>query len=151
MLLPFFAIAQNNLPDGNLKNLDNENVSVETYMRNGKPLVISFWSTCCKPCIAELSEISDLYEDWIEEVDFNFIAVSVDDSRSVGKVRSMVDGKDWPFDVLLDQNQDFKRSLNVTSIPHTFIFNKDGKMVYQHQGYVPGNELELIRVLKEIK
>ena len=141
--------AQKVLPKEFVKTLDNKTVSVQSFL--DKPLVISFWSTCCKPCISELSEIADVYDDWQDEVKFNFLAVSVDDARSVAKVKSLVNGKDWPFAVALDDNQAIKRALNVVAIPHIFVFNKKGDLVYEHQGYTPGSEDEVFEQLKKMQ
>lgn len=144
------AFSQKALPNITILELNGTEKALPSYLDDEKPLVISFWATWCKPCNNELSEISDVYDDWLDEVDFNFIAVSIDDSRSLSKVKSMVNGKEWPYIVLLDPNHDLKRALNVSTIPHTFIFNKDGKVVYEHKGYVPGNELELFEQLEKL-
>ena len=60
------------------------------------------------PCIKELDAISDLYQDWIEETGVSLIAVSVDDSRTVKRVKSLISGKGWEYDILLDTNNDLK-------------------------------------------
>jgi thioredoxin-related protein len=42
--------------------------------------------------------------------------------------------------VLLDENQDLKRTLNVTDIPFYCIYDTKGKVVKRHTGYLPGDE-----------
>lgn len=141
------SLAQSVLPNITVSKLGGTKISLNEFVKEGKPLVISFWATWCKPCNNELSEISDVYNEWLADADFNFLAVSIDDSRSIAKVKSMVNGKEWPFTIILDQNQDLKRMLNVSNIPHLFIFDSKGKLEYQHKGYVPGNEQEVINKL----
>lgn len=62
----------------------------------------------------------------------------------------MASGKKWPFIVLIDENQDVKRAMNVTDIPFCFIFDKTGKSVYRHIGYLPGDEFIMFQELKKI-
>ena len=67
----------------------------------------------------------------------------------------MVEGKGWDFDILLDVNSDLKRAMNVSNPPHTFLFDGNGKLVYQHTGYIEGGEddlyEEILKVAKKKK
>ena len=81
-------------------------------------------------------------------MDFDLIAISVDDSRSHRRAQALVNGKEWPYKILLDVNQDFKRALGTSFIPQTLII-KDGKIIYQHTGYQPGDENYLFEKLTE--
>jgi peroxiredoxin len=141
---------QTTLPALILRSTDGDEVRLSDYSALKKPLIISFWATYCNPCLQEFEAISDLYNDWKKEIDFEFIAVSIDDSRSSSKVKSLASGKKWPFIVLIDENQDIKRAMNVTDIPFCFIFDKNGKYVYRHSGYLPGDEFIMLKELKKI-
>lgn len=121
---------------------------LEAVVEPGKPTVIAFWATWCVPCIEELEAISEIYLDRSEEMSFNFIAVSIDDARSSGKVKGFVAGKRWPFKIVNDSNQELMKQLNVSEVPYTFIFDKNGKIVYRHSGYVLGDEEILFKHLK---
>lgn len=143
-----FVSAQN-IPDVKVENLSGEQVSIKS-IATGKPAIISLWGVTCKPCITELNTLNEIMEDWLEQVDFNIIAVSVDDSRFSSRARSMVQGYDWQFICVFDKNQDFKRAMNVSLTPHTFITDASGRIVYSHSGYTPGSEQELLDKLLEI-
>ena len=142
--------SQSRLPSVILKSTEGEEVRLSEYAALKKPLIISFWATYCGPCLEEFEAVTDLYEEWKKEVDFEFIAVSIDDARSAAKVKSMASGKKWPFIILIDENQDVKRAMNVTDIPFCFIFDKYGKYVYRHAGYLPGDEFIMLKELKKI-
>ena len=88
--------------------------------------------------------------DWAEEADFKVVAVATDDSRSSAKVKPMVTGRGWTdITFLLDENSDLKRAMNVQMQPSVFILDKDGNVVYTHNGYTPGSEEELFdQILK---
>lgn len=141
--------AQTEVPDVKVKNLNGELVSIREVVQ-GKPFIMSFWGVTCKPCLMELNALNDQMEEWLEEVDFDIVAVSIDDSRFSSRARSMVQGYDWQFRAVFDENQDLKRAMNVSFTPQTYIFDAAGKMVYSHSGYTPGSEQELLEQLKKI-
>ena len=154
MLLGFGAMAQNNagkkLPSVNIKTLDGKTINTQSITNNGKPILISFWALWCKPCKKELDAYNDLYEDWQEETGVKIVAVSIDDARSTAKVKPFVNGKDWEFEVLLDPNQEFKRAMSVNMIPHTFLLDGNGNIVYQHTSYYEGLEDEIFELVKKV-
>jgi cytochrome c biogenesis protein CcmG, thiol:disulfide interchange protein DsbE len=138
------------LPSVRLKTVKGLPFNSDSITNNGKPIIISFWATWCKPCVRELTTIADVYGDWVEETGVKLYAVSVDDSRSMTLVAPMVNGKGWDYTVLLDPNSDFKRAMNVGPIPHTFLLNGKGEVVYQHTSFAEGDELNLIEMVRQI-
>ena len=153
-LISTISLAQNNggrpLPSADLKTTDGKTVSSSKFNNNGKPIIISFWATWCKPCKKELDAISENYEEWQKETGVKLIAISIDDSRSSGKVVTDSKSHGWDFEIYLDQNQDFKRAMNVNNVPHTFIVNGKGEIVWQHNSYADGDEDHLYEELKKI-
>lgn len=149
-LAPMMVWAQKALPNVEVKDIDGNAVNVQSILDDGVPVILSFWYTTCKPCLQELGAVNDAYVDWIEEADFKVVAVSTDDSRSSAKVKPMVNGRGWTdFTILLDENGDLKRAMNVQTQPTVFILDKDGNVVYTHTGYTPGSEEELFdQILK---
>lgn len=127
-----------------------ENINGETIDLNQGYYLINFWATWCGPCLKELDEISDEYEDWQEETGVTIVAISIDDSRTSKRVQSLVSGKGWEYEIVKDQNQDLKRTFNVINPPHNIIV-KDGKILYEHSGYSPGDEAYLLEKLIELK
>lgn len=140
--------AQNELPDVKITTLEGQTISFNHIgMNPDTALIVSLWATWCVPCIQELETISDQYDWRQKETPFKLIAISIDDSRTTKRVKPFVKGKGWPFDIYLDVNSDLKRALNINDVPHVLII-KNGKIVYQHNGYVAGNEEELFEKLK---
>ena len=142
--------AQNaKLPENvTIKTLDGQSVQSSVIQNDGKPMIISFWATWCKPCNRELNAIKEVYEEWQEETGVKLVAVSIGDARSASRVKPHVDGNSWEYEVYIDQNQDFKRAMNVVNVPHTFIVDGEGNIVWQHTSYVDGSEEEMIEIVK---
>lgn len=138
------------LPDVVIKDFNGNIFSTSKIANDGKPVIITFWATWCKPCIKEHDAINEVYEDWVEETGVKLYAVSIDNTRSSSRVKPTVDGRGWEFDILTDVNQDFKRAMNVNEPPHTFILDGEGNIRWQHVGYMDGGEAEYIQVVKQI-
>ena len=138
------------LPNINVKTLSGKKFNISDLQNNGKPIVISFWATWCKPCKKELNNIAEIYDKWQDETGVKIIAISIDDSRSKAKVSPYVNSSDWEYEVYLDQNGDLKRAMGVSSIPHTFLLNQNNEIVWQHKGYVDGDEHKLFKEIKKI-
>ncbi|GAB5416867.1 MAG: hypothetical protein Crog4KO_17340 [Crocinitomicaceae bacterium] len=129
-----------------LMDMDGNEVNTADLGFDG-PVIISFWATWCSPCKRELNTIHDLYIDWQDETGVTLVAVSVDDERTKNSVPMYVNGKGWEYLVLMDPNGDFKRAMGVNNVPHTFLINTDGTIVYSHNNYAPGDEEELYEEL----
>jgi cytochrome c biogenesis protein CcmG/thiol:disulfide interchange protein DsbE len=148
--IAFLANAQSKIPSVEIKKVAGENFNTSMLSNDGKPMIISFWATWCKPCVQELTAISEVYEEWQKETGVKVIAISTDDSRNSARVTPFVNARNWTYDVYLDPNGDFKRALNVNNIPHTFLVNGKGEIVWQHNSYTPGDEEELYELLKKV-
>lgn len=143
--------AQNKtLPEVSVKNLDGETINIKDFATNGKITVLSFWATWCHPCKRELDAIADLYPDWQEEYDMELVAITIDDARSLRKVKPMVASKGWEYTVLSDVNEDLKRALNFQTVPMTYLIDQNGNIIYEHNSYTPGDEYELEDKIKKL-
>ncbi|WP_422107369.1 TlpA family protein disulfide reductase [Winogradskyella sp.] len=147
LLFQLFFLNAQELPDISLNNTDGESVSIKELTQSDNIKILSFWATWCVPCINELDAISDVYEEWQEETNVELIAISTDDARTKKRVIPMINGKDWEYQILIDDNQDLKRALNINVLPYVVVV-KNGEIIHTRTGYTPGSEEELYEVVK---
>ncbi len=149
-VLAFSLSAQKSIPNVNITTLDGKEVNIQDYANNGKITVISFWATWCSPCKKELDAIADLYPDWKDNLDVELLAITIDSKRALAKVPGIIEAKGWKYEVLSDSKLELQTALEFQTVPQTFILDKEGNIVYDHAGYVPGDEYELEKKLKEL-
>jgi thiol-disulfide isomerase/thioredoxin len=155
-ILSFFSLfifsqkEKRTMPSVNVTDMEGGKVNTSEFNNDGKPIIINFWATWCSPCKRELNNIADVYDEWEEETGVKLIAISIDDARNSGKVAPYVNGKGWDYEVYIDSNQDLKRALNVNNVPHTFLLNGKGEIVWQHNSYQEGDEDVLFEAVKAL-
>ena len=148
LMVSFSSFAQDELPKVDMTTLEGETINSHDLSNDDKLVVVSLWATWCVPCLKELDAISDIYQDWQDETGVELYAVSVDDSRTVTRVKPLINGKGWDYTILLDTNNDFKRALGAATVPLTLLV-KNNTIVFRHSGYSPGAELELYEKIQE--
>lgn len=150
LLMSLGSYAQGRLPKVILKDMGGKTIQTDTISNHGKPLLIAFFATWCKPCNRELKAIDELYDEWQQETGVRVVAVSVDQAQNINKVKPLVDQNGWRYEVLLDPNSEFRHALGIQMIPYTVLLDGRGNIVYRHNGYTDGAETELYEKIKEI-
>ena len=144
LLIALNAFAQGDsvkiFPNVNLKNMNGETISTSTFNNGKESILLIFWNSTYKIPSIELDVIEENYQNWKSEMDVKVIVISVDDSRTAARVSPVVSAKGWSFEFYLDINSDFKRAMNVNSLPHTFIITRVGEIVWQTVGFLDGEE-----------
>ncbi len=149
-LVAAFGVAQAQLPAVTLKTIDGATVQTDSLNNEGKPFIIDFFATWCKPCNRELSAIAEVYDEWQEETGVKIYAVSIDQAQNINKVKPLVDENEWEYEVLLDPNSDFLKSLGGQMIPFVVVVDGKGNVVSKHSGYTDGAENELIDEVRNL-
>jgi len=147
-LFSSLTYSQKNFQRLTLNKVNGEKTDLN-QLSNDQILLISFWATWCEPCLDELSVFTALEETLKTTYNTKYIAISLDDSRSYSRVIPMINSKNWKFDIYMDKNQKSKYLFNILVIPHTMIVYKN-QIIYEHSGFVKGDEKEIIYKLKEL-
>jgi cytochrome c biogenesis protein CcmG, thiol:disulfide interchange protein DsbE len=139
------------VPSVKIVDMNGKTINTSELGNDGKPVIISFWATWCSPCKRELNAIHDLYDEWQEETGVKLIAVSIDDERTKSRVKPYINSSNWTFDIWMDTNHEFKRAMGVNNVPHTFLIDGNGKIVYSHNNYSSGDENKLYQEILKLK
>lgn len=150
LVVATITVSAQQLPDVKVENTQGKIVSVRS-LAVGKPMIISYWSIACKPCIQELNAINDALAEWREEADLEVVAVSVDDARLKASAKAVASSRGWEFICVYDENQELKRAMNVSLTPQSFVVDGEGNIIFSHSGYTPGSEQILFDKIVELK
>ncbi len=142
--------AQAQMPAVHLKDINGKSVHTNQTDNDGKPIIISFFATWCKPCLRELTAINEVYEEWNEETGVKLIAVSIDEGANSFKVKPLARTQGWEFPIWLDANQELMRAMNVNAVPTLFLIDGKGNIAYRRTGYVEGQEGEIAEQIRKL-
>jgi cytochrome c biogenesis protein CcmG, thiol:disulfide interchange protein DsbE len=149
LLFSVSAFSQKALPNVDIKTLEGKTINSQTLSQKGKVTVVSFWATWCGPCKKEMDVISPKYSDWQQKYNMELIAISIDNAQGLPKVKPMVAQKGWKYKVLSDVNSQLLQNVGGQSVPYTVLLDKNGNIVYTHNGFISGDEIELEKKIEQ--
>ncbi|MAP71551.1 MAG: hypothetical protein CMF81_06730 [Candidatus Marinimicrobia bacterium] len=133
-----FLISQNVSPNLTLKKMNGKSVKLSEYLNKG-PVLINFWATWCSPCKKEMVFL-DEFERRYKDNGLSILSISIDSQKSLAHVRSYIRANNYTYDVFLDPNRQVFKKLNGNLMPTNVLIDKDGKVLWRHYGYIPGDE-----------
>jgi peroxiredoxin len=141
-------------PNFTLPDLNGKKVELKSLLGKG-PVFIHFWATWCKPCLEELPYLDKMGQTY-KDKGLAMVAISVDDPKTVNKVKSLVKSRRFKFLVLLDTAQEVSNLYHVQDVmPTDILLDAKGMIRHTHTGYKPGDEVtlekEIVRLLDGAK
>ena len=138
------AAAQKSVPNVNVKTLDGQVVNLKEYAsKSGKTIIIDFWATWCSPCKKELDVVAEVYDEWKSKYNVELLAITIDNQRALPKVPGIVGSKGWEYKIFSGNEDEMRNAFNFQTIPQTLVADKNGNIIFEHNGYLPGDEEEL--------
>lgn len=104
----------------------------------GKVIIVSFWATWCTPCKEEMKAMHPMYDE-LKAQGVEYVAVSVDNTKTMARVGPFITSKGYTFPILLDPNKEIFEMVNGTEVPYTLVYDMEGKLRAKHDGYLEGD------------
>ena len=115
--------------------------------KDARPLLINFWATWCDPCREEFPDLVKIDEDYRTKK-LNFVTVSLDDVSEIGtEVPKFLKEMKATMPTVLLNVPDHHPAIKAVDaiwtghLPATFLFDKEGKVVFRHFGKINPAEL----------
>jgi len=136
------------IPDFKLRDLNNRLTSF-SEVTGEQITLVDFWATWCKPCLRAIPKLVKIQEAY-KDRGVNIVGVNVDSPRNTAKVKPLSRSLGINYPVLLDTNSEVMADLHVNLLPTLLFVDKDNKIVHTHQGFRPGDEKEIIKIIEEL-
>ena len=130
-----------------IKTIDNKHVELKEMYSKGAVLV-NFWALWCQPCRSEMKYLDAIYQKY-KDKGFTILGINQDSPKSVSKVRSYISSQKISYPVALDPNAQYLQKLNGQSVPYSLLYDSNGKLVYKHSGFLPGDEIEIEKQIEQ--
>jgi len=139
IIISFFIFTgcKSSYGDFTLMDLDGNEISLSDF--NGKVLILNFWATWCSPCREEIPDFVEVYNEY-ESKDVQFIGVSNED---ISTLKSFVEDYDISYPILID-DANIMGKWGISAIPTTFVFDKNGQIIFKNVGMMTGEQLKNI-------
>lgn len=145
VLLIFSGVAFSQTSDIELKDLKGDYHAL-TELKGKNLTVLDFWATWCQPCMRSLPAIQKIHDTYNDR-GVQLIGLNQDGPRNLSKVEPFVRSMGITYPVLLDLNGELAADYQVTGIPTIIILDSNDRIVWVHQGYIPGDEKILTQQL----
>ena len=139
---------ENMIPNLKLKMLDGSKTTIHELVKDG-PIMIDFWATWCVPCKKVMKYLDQYHQEYADK-GFKVLMINQDTPRSIGKVKSYIRSQNHQFLVSLDPNKALAKKLNGLVMPTLILVDKGGIIKWRHQGYVPGEEVEIRKQIEDL-
>ncbi|MHB8134180.1 MAG: TlpA family protein disulfide reductase [Anaerolineaceae bacterium] len=109
-------------PNFELKDLQGNTQKLSNY--TGKPIMINFWASWCKPCQVEMPAIQNSFQEHYPNI--IFLSVNSTKQDSISAVSEFVKNKQLDFPVLLDIQNAVGSLYRIQALPTTYFINSKG-------------------------
>jgi len=116
-------------PDFALKAVgSNESIDLSRY--RGKPVVLNFWATWCRPCWDEHPVLTQNAQAMGDRVQFVGVVFQDDEKKITDFLRE----RGWTYPTLVDDRGKTAIAYGVGGVPETFFLDKHGTIVAKYTG-----------------
>ncbi|RMH37292.1 MAG: hypothetical protein D6689_21105 [Deltaproteobacteria bacterium] len=113
----------------------------------GRAVLVNVWATWCEPCRHELPVLAALQRRY-GDAGLRVVAVSVDRQRTAGELRAFAERRELPFSVWHDPHEALATALGGQTVPASFLFDGDGRLVWRRAGAIATGDVDLTRAVE---
>jgi peroxiredoxin len=135
-------------PNFKLESIEREVIELNDFVGKG-PVLLCFWSSCCKSAVMQVEAFSSLYEKY-KDKNFVILAIATDDEKTVAKVKPFVMIKKYSLPVLYDTEGTVARMYYAYDMPFYVLIDNQGNIVYSHLGYMRGDEIQVEEKIRNL-
>jgi peroxiredoxin len=136
------------LPNFQLADTQGSTLALDQLVAQHKVVYLDFWATWCGPCTAEMPKLEAFYQKYKDQ-GFVVVGISMDDPSTMGAVNSYVHRMGLTFPVAVDTESKAVQLYNTTRSAPYGVLIANGRIVAEHGGYTPGDELNLEEEIKK--
>ncbi len=105
----------------------------------GKVVILDFWATWCGPCRIQHPMYDQVQERFKDKGDVVLLSIDVDEDHGV--VAGFLDQQKWSKSQVYFEDG-LQKLLQVTDIPTTIVFDKQGRVSSRMNGFLPDRFIE---------
>jgi peroxiredoxin len=125
-------------PDVVMRDLSGDSIRLSDFQ--GQPVLLQFWATTCVTCVAEMPHLVELHRELAPEgLAMIGVAMSYDPPE---QVRRMVQEKQLPYRIALDDGDVAAAFGDVRLTPTTVLIDPQGRIDWRHMGFIDFQQLE---------
>ena len=109
------------VPDITLPTPDGDMISLSDYPR--QVVFVNFWGTYCPPCVAELPELQEVYD---ELQDDGFVIIGLNAEEKPEKVKAFVQENGITFPIIISDDATVNPVYQLKHMPTTWFIDKNG-------------------------
>jgi thiol-disulfide isomerase/thioredoxin len=110
---------------------DIEGNSIDSGIMDGRVVAINFWGKWCGPCVAEMPDIQELYEKYMDDEDV--LVLTINNDPILSELIEWMDEHEYTFPTLRDDG--YIPTAGVSVFPTTWFLDRSGSIVYTQRGY----------------
>lgn len=122
----------------------NQKALVNLSDYQGQTIILDFWASWCAPCLSSLP----VYQNWHVAGNVKVVSVNVDDY--IKDAKAMIKNLNLTFPVAYDKDKSVAKLFGVNALPVAFLIDKNGKIMFRHEGYQPKDAIQLLNEIQKL-